>query len=234
MSKSDTNLDTKTLDNLIRHEKTLTSELESVIAQIRQLADNKAPAPQIKSLGTFIEMLKKERYLVLDTETTGLNDGEICQIAILQADGKVLLDTLIQTMYPIPPNATRIHGITDEMVKDSPTWKEIGPAIINLVQGKDLVVYNATYDRKMMRKSSEVWGLAKTEWKEIANWWCAMKMFAEIYGDWNAYRGNYRWQKLATAASFYSVEQNGAHTALADCLTTLGICKAMANHKVGE
>lgn len=46
-----------------------------------------------------------------------------------------------------------------------------------------------------------------------------MKKFAEIYGEWNAERQDYRWQKLSKAASYYNIPWRGqAHGSLADTL----------------
>lgn len=180
-------------------------------------------------LDDFKAMVRSGDFLVLDTETTGLHDGEICQIAIVSAAGETLLDTLVKTCQPIPPDATNIHGITDYLVKGAPTWSEITDQVKTILQSAgNLVVYNAVYDRKMMHKSAERAGLPKTEWKEICKWWCAMEAFAEEYGDWNDYHGSYRWQRLTTAARHYGIQVNGAHSALGDCLMTLAVVKAMA------
>jgi DNA polymerase III subunit epsilon len=178
-------------------------------------------------LQNFKEALKNQNYLILDTETTGLEQGEVVQIAIINSQGQTLLDTLVQPKCPIPRDATAIHGISDEMCKDAPTWLELAPKIQEILKGQALVVYNATYDRKIMHQTAERWEMTKIEWKEIAEWHCAMEAFAEFYGDWNEYRGNYRWQKLITAASHCNVQIAGAHSALGDCLMTLGVVKAM-------
>lgn len=177
------------------------------------------------TLKYFTQMLSGVEFLVLDTETTGLNSGEICQIAILHSSGKVLLNEYVQTKEPIPGAATRIHGITDEHVKSSPTWPELLPVVREILEGKLLVVYNAVYDRKMMHQSSERWGLNKTEWKDICTWLCAMEAFAEFYGEWNEYHGNYRWQKLGFAADLIGFPVENAHDALGDCQMTLAVTK---------
>ena len=59
----------------------------------------------------------------LDTETTGLElKDEIVEIAIIDKNGLVLIDSLIKPKQPIPDSATAIHHISNEMVKDSPTF----------------------------------------------------------------------------------------------------------------
>lgn len=180
------------------------------------------------TLDAFKALIQSGDYLVLDTETTGLHDGEIVQIAIIDSAGNVLLDTLVRPRFPIPPDATRIHGITNAMVVSAPTWTQVSPQILNLLYGRDLIVYNAVYDRKMMHQSAEKAGLPKIEWKEITRWHCAMEAFAEVYGDWNDYRQSYRWQKLTTAAAYYGLSVQDAHSALGDCLMTLAVIKKLA------
>jgi DNA polymerase-3 subunit epsilon len=184
-------------------------------------------------LDSFVLMAKRGDYLILDTETTGLDRGEICQIAIINQNGDVLLNTHVKTAQPIPADASRIHGITDEHVKNAPTWAEIAPRVRDILNGKDLIVYNAVYDRKMMHQSAERAGIEKIEWKEVARWLCAMEAYAEFHGDWNEYRGSYRWQKLATAAARFGVSSDYWHDALADCRMTLGIINGLVEAKGG-
>ncbi|MCL4248307.1 MAG: 3'-5' exonuclease [Anaerolineae bacterium] len=179
-------------------------------------------------LDRFCEMLREKRYVVLDTETTGLHQGEICQIAIINHGGDVLLDTLVKPIRRIPPEASRIHGIFDDDVKSARGWGDISSEVETILRNQHVVVYNAVYDRKMMHQSAEAVGLPKVDWKTFSTWWCAMEAFAEIYGDWNDYHGSYRWQRLSTAAAYYNIPVNGAHSALGDCLMTLAVCKAMA------
>lgn len=179
------------------------------------------------TLASFREALTGKKFLVLDTETTGLYDGEIVQIGIVNSAGDVLLDTLVKPVEPIPSDATAIHGITDEMVKDAPTWLDLAPKVKTILEGQLLVVYNAVYDRKMMHQTAERWELPKVEWKEICEWHCAMEAFAEFYGDYNRYRGSYRWQKLVIAARHCGVKYEDAHNALADCFMALGVSHHM-------
>jgi DNA polymerase-3 subunit epsilon len=188
----------------------------------------------MSELTAFRNALKGKDFRVLDTETTGLERGEIVQIAIINSAGEILLNTLVKPVEPIPSDATRIHGITDEMVKDAPSWIDLAPKIKTILEGQLLVVYNAVYDRKMMHQTAERHNLPKVEWKEITTWLCAMEAFAEFYGDYNHYRGSYRWQKLVVAARHCGAWRLDAHDALTDCLMTLDVTKHMLTEAENE
>lgn len=182
---------------------------------------------------TIFDIIRSGDYLVLDCETTGLHSGsEIVQIAIIDAQANVLLDTLVKPVHPIPAEATAIHGITNEMV----SMAEEFPAddINDLVYGRNVIVYNSDYDVTMLYRSEQVINKYVYKWKEIANWYCAMEAFASIYGEWNNKFKSYRWQKLSTACAYYGIQNVGAHSALADCLSTLAICRAMVVKEKAE
>ena len=153
----------------------------------------------------------------------------ICQIAIIDDRGELLMHEYVKPVNGIPDSAVRIHGISDEIVSYAPGWGQIAPKVLEIVNGRDVIIYNAVYDRKMMHQSAEACGIEKVNWKELANFWCAMEAYAEFYGDWNDYFGSYRYQKLTDAARRFGVTTQGAHSALADCRMTLRVIKAMIN-----
>jgi DNA polymerase-3 subunit epsilon len=51
----------------------------------------------------------------------------------------------INPEMPIPANAAAIHGITDEMVKDCPTFKQVARGILDFISGCDIGGYNSNY-----------------------------------------------------------------------------------------
>lgn len=183
---------------------------------------------QSKTQTYFWNMVRREQFLVLDTETTGLKVGEIVQIAIVDHTGNELLNTLVKPVLAIPPDATNIHGITDEMVSSAPGWNIVAPQVIDIIKGRDVIVYNATYDRKMMHQSDEHWTSERTVWRELCNWHCAMEAYAEHYGDYNSWHGSYRWQSLTNAMFQQDLPTQQAHTALGDCLMTLALVRKIA------
>lgn len=182
----------------------------------------------------WARVLLKEGFVVLDTETTGLNKGrddEPVQIAIIDQAGTVMLDTLLKPSFPIPADATRIHGITDEMVKDAPTFADIQERFIEAIRGKRVVIYNASYDQAIIVNATKP---ADPFWVHASGTTCAMAMYAQFYGEWNDYRGSYKWQSLVNACSQQGIEVGPvpAHSALGDCLRTLALIRKMAEYGV--
>ena len=159
-----------------------------------------------------------ERYVILDTETTGLsNIDQVVQVAMISGTGEVLMDNvLIKPTIDIHPGASRIHGITNETVKDAPDFIDVWGEIHKHMQGKRLVIYNAEFDLRMLRQSAA--GCGHTIEFPFMLCTCAMTTYAEWVGEWNEYRGNFKWQKLP----------GGDHSALGDCFATLGVIKEMA------
>lgn len=85
---------------------------------------------------------------MIDIECTGTNlsTDRIIEIAIVKImpDGRKLVKRkLINPEVPIPPSQTEIHGITDEMVKDAPTFKQIANEIKQFIDNADLAGYNS-------------------------------------------------------------------------------------------
>lgn len=90
----------------------------------------------------------KNPLVFFDLETTGTNiiKDRIVEISYLKVypngdeDSKT---RRINPEMPIPPESTLIHGITDEDVKDCPTFKEVAKSLAVQIEGCDLAGYNS-------------------------------------------------------------------------------------------
>jgi DNA polymerase-3 subunit epsilon len=177
---------------------------------------------EVTLMFTFKTMVANNNWIVLDTETTGLRrPAEICQIAIVCPTRGVLLDTLVKPSHPIPPEATRIHKITNAMVKDAPTWAEVRPNVLAAVAEKDVIVYNVAYDRKLIQWTDEAAGQEKIDYK--AKWWCAMEAYAEQYSVGRRPYGRPRWHSLSDAVRQQNLSVANAHNALGDVMMTIAL-----------
>jgi len=84
-----------------------------------------------------------------DLETTGINTSQdrIVEISILKilADGtkEKPYTFLINPGIAISPESTKVHGISDEDVKDKPTFKELAPELLGILDNCDLAGYNS-------------------------------------------------------------------------------------------
>jgi DNA polymerase-3 subunit epsilon len=94
-------------------------------------------------------MLQITRPLaIIDLETTGINLGsdrivEIAIVKIMPDDKKLVKRKLINPEMPIPPASTEIHGITDEMVKDAPSFRQVANELKQYLDNCDLAGYNS-------------------------------------------------------------------------------------------
>lgn len=84
----------------------------------------------------------------IDLETTGINLGmdrivEIAIVKILTDKTQSIKRKLLNPGIPIPAQAIEVHGITDEMVKDAPTFKQVAQELKQMLDGCDLAGYNS-------------------------------------------------------------------------------------------
>lgn len=112
--------------------------------------------------------LKLQRPLVVfDLETTGLTFGdrivELCFLKIHPDGSEETFTTRVNPEMPIPESSTEIHGITNDDVKDCPTFKEIAPKLLEMIKGCDLAGFNsAKFDLPMLDEEFAREGYSQT------------------------------------------------------------------------
>ncbi len=93
--------------------------------------------------------MERERVLFFDLELTGVYDhDEIISVSITNANGEVLMDTLVKPLRKKKWNRTeKIHGISPAMVQNAPTLDELVPTIKELFEGADnLIAFGVSTD----------------------------------------------------------------------------------------
>lgn len=96
------------------------------------------------------------RFIILDTETTGVeDDAKIIEVAVREwflSDRGVLsarppLELLVNPGIKIAPASSAVHHLTDETVRHAPALEEVMPMVLDYVGDSPLVAYNSDYDR---------------------------------------------------------------------------------------
>ena len=105
------------------------------------------------------------REVVLDTETTGLNpdDGDrIVEIGCVELLNHLPtgeeFHTYINPGMTMPESALKIHGLSDEFLRDKPGISDVLDAFLDFLGSSTLVIHNAEFDLKFLRREISVVG----------------------------------------------------------------------------
>lgn len=149
--------------------------------------------------------------IILDTETTGgAKTDQIIQLSLVDMRGKVLFDSLFKPTCEINPMAAQVHHLTKQHLRNAPSFSDAYEVIKSTMEGRSIIVYNVSFDRRMLKQTVETFNL-DSAWIERLDWQCAMRAHAEYLGVKQA-------PKL----------EGGDHSALGDCLATLKLLRSMA------
>lgn len=172
------------------------------------------------------ERLEDPKTVIIDCETTGILSKdpttEIVQLAITNNQGKPLFCMLLKPAQPMGKEVVGIHGISNEMVFDCPTFPQVAKLIAFVLEGKHVVAYNADFDLALIIHLFKKYNIAAPKFGGAS---CCMDKYSEWKGEWNASKEGIRWQKLPNLSGL------PAHDALSDCLSTLKVMELMAVNK---
>ena len=162
----------------------------------------------------------KNPIVFFDLETTGTDivHDRIVEISYHKVypngreEGKTLR---INPQMPIPPASTAVHGITDEDVKDCPTFKEVAREIARDIEGCDLAGYNSNrFDVPMLAE-------------ELLRADVDLDLKRRKFVDVQVIFHKMEQRTLAAAYKFYChKELTDAHTAEADTMATYEVLQA--------
>lgn len=174
-----------------------------------------------------MELNLRNPLAFLDLETTGINiaTDRIVEIALqkINIDGheeeKVMR---INPEMPIPPQSTEIHGITDEDVKDCPTFKQVAKSLATFIDGADLAGFNSNrfdiplLSEEFLRAEIDI-DLKKRKFIDVQTIFHKMEK-----------------RTLIAAYKFYcGKDLKDAHSAMADAKATYEVLKAQLDRYEG-
>lgn len=161
------------------------------------------------------ELLREKDFVVVDVETTGLDaKAEVIEIAIYNAAGEPLLNTLVKPTVPVQESARSVHRISDEELANAPTLAAIESAVrAALSSAQRVIAFSDGFDHHKLNHSLSVWGLAP-----VAPFEDAQKRFSAYVGEWSHKYKDIRRQGLY-----------GSHRAAGDCLRLLEVLKQMGD-----
>jgi DNA polymerase-3 subunit epsilon len=163
-------------------------------------------------------LLSGGEFVILDSETTGLGTPiDFVEVGIVSSRGEALFDSPICPSCPIEPGASRVHGYTAQSLAGERRFLEVYPELLEVLWAKRVVVYNASYDRRVWDAAVGRLGARAALAGELPPWECAMRAFAAYVGE-RTKRGGYKYQKLP----------GGDHTAVGDARATLRLIERMA------
>jgi DNA polymerase-3 subunit epsilon len=167
-----------------------------------------------------VKLNLKNPLVFFDLETTGTNivSDRIVEISYLKVmpngdeDSKT---RRINPEMPIPPESTAIHGISDEDVKEAPTFKAIAKSLAAQIEGCDLVGYNSNrFDIPL---------LAEEFLRSGVDFDLMKRKFVDVQTIFHKKEQ----RTLAAAYKFYcNLDLENAHTAEADTKATYEILKS--------
>ena len=154
-----------------------------------------------------------EKIVVIDFETTGLSSKKrAVEVAWFELNEKFeIIDeqsSLINPMIPIPSDASNIHGITDEMVADSPTLDEFVEDICGNPFASSnvcVIAHNLAFDLPLFRKYCG--GVVEL---------CTLKLVRKAFEALPNH-------KLETISKFFNFSTENSHRARSDALQVVKI-----------
>lgn len=161
-----------------------------------------------------------EEYAVIDIETTGFSNADsITELAAVTVKDGIVQDSfssIVRPTKPIPRYVERLTGITNAQAAQAEPIEVVLPCFLAFVGHRPVVGHNVNFDLRFIRNACEQLDIP-FELEKLAD---TLAMARERFPQ-------YRRHNLATLADRLNIEQESAHQALADVMTTVACYEKM-------
>ncbi len=170
------------------------------------------------------QLLARDDVFILDTETTGLRDAEVIEIALIDMAGNTHLDTLVEPKTSrMNPYAQRVHGLSLAALRGQPRWPEVLPELERIAGRGTILAWNAPFDARMLEQTSTLWGLHHPRFLFV----CAMQLYARSQG-----KRAFGLHKAVVAEGLEALfDTHASHRALGDVTFVLEVLRTLAQHE---
>lgn len=166
-------------------------------------------------------------YVVVDVETTGGRAGlhRVTEIgAVKMQGGKVIGEwqSLLNPQRSIPPNITRLTGITQEMVSTAPLFHEIADSFADFMKGAIFAAHNVNFD----------YGFISSEFKRINRRFkhpkiCTCASMRKLYPGYKSY-------SLKNLCREFDIDLRTHHRALCDAKAAAELLKLVNLRRLAD
>lgn len=177
------------------------------------------------------KIIRESRFAVIDVEATGVNqikDWPV-SVAIVQVDYGLVgvrAEIFIKPPFPIPAEATEIHGISDATVARARKFEDVAPDIVGIVGERCLLGYNVKgfdypFLRRRMRELGPDW-----DWQRPVL--DVLQLLKRVDPRPRA-EGVTGYHQLTAAAKRHGIDHGIAHNAMHDCRTTWSLFERLTS-----
>ena len=132
------------------------NDLRTVQQRARQLA----PLPPLSSVLQARAILAQPSLAYMEVDTTGVQQGaEIIRFLLVDAQSQVLVDLFVRPEAHVPPQISKLTGITQEQVSQSPRLPDIWSTIAEAVVGRHIVSYGLDFDKGKLHERAQELGV---------------------------------------------------------------------------
>lgn len=169
-----------------------------------------------------------DKYIVLDTETTGLYPAthELLEISMVKFENHKpvsCMTTLIKPNKLIPQKITDINSIDNELVQDSPKVSQVIDSFNEYLKGYDIVGYNLSFDMKFLYVNGIDFFSEDRKFYDVLDFARKKINKSDIYD-----------YKLDTVAEYYDIYRDNSHRALSDAYATGLVFENLLNETIDQ